>query len=63
MRNPYHMYCPSWGSDSNIRITANFDIHLTGDGAKLGDNTTWSEKDEAGCDECGWEGIVENLVS
>jgi hypothetical protein len=66
MSKRFDMRCPECGDTDHITIAAIVNVRLTSLGTEVQDDApTWTSENGAGCEACGYEGIVrefENLT-
>jgi hypothetical protein len=67
MSNRFNYRCPKCGSPDAIEICAFVGVRLTSDGAEISehenplDGGSWCSENPAGCDACGFEGLVKDF--
>lgn len=67
MANQFNLACPECGSTDNVTIVTIMAIKgtLRTDGVDYdcGGDFLWEDDNDAGCDECDWEGKVKDLIT
>ena len=67
MGNRFNYRCPHCGCPDEIEICAFISVRLTSDGAEVSENEnsiggeSWCSENAAGCDACGFEGLVKDF--
>ena len=68
MGNRFNYRCPKCGSPDEIEICAFISVRPTSNGVEITndvkdiDGSRWSAENAAGCEACGFEGVVTDFV-